>query len=84
MQTTAQSSKDRHMESVCVYVYVCVSVDFPGTDNYNNITGGNSLRVQWLGLSAFTAGAQVRFLVWELRSHKQRGAVQKKKKDNWK
>ena len=31
---------------------------------------GNSLAVQWLGLLAFIARAQVRFLVRELRSHK--------------
>ena len=32
--------------------------------------GGNSLAVQWLGLSTFTALAQVQSLVRELRSHK--------------
>ena len=31
---------------------------------------GNSLVVQWLGLCALTAGAQVQSLVEELRSHK--------------
>ena len=31
---------------------------------------GNSLAVQWLGLSTFTARAQVQTLVGELRSHK--------------
>ena len=31
---------------------------------------GNPLAVQWLGLSALTAGARVQSLVWELRSHK--------------
>ena len=36
--------------------------------------------VQWLGLSAFTAVAQVRSLVQELRSHKPGGTVKKKKK----
>ena len=30
----------------------------------------NCLAVQWLGLGAFTAGAQVQSLVGELRSHK--------------
>ena len=33
---------------------------------------GSSLVVQWLGLSAFTAGAQVQSLVREMRSHKPR------------
>ena len=41
---------------------------------------GNSLLIQWLGLSAFTAGAWVRSLVRELRSCKLHGVVQKKKK----
>ena len=35
--------------------------------------------VQWLGLGAFTAGAQVQSLIRELRSHKL-GSVAKKKK----
>ena len=30
---------------------------------------------QWLGLSAFTAGAQVQSLVGELKSHKLRGVA---------
>ena len=34
------------------------------------IMGGNSLVVQWLGLSALTAGAQVQYLLRELRSCK--------------
>ena len=38
---------------------------------------GNSLAVQWLGLGASTAGAQVRSLVGELRSRKPK----KKKKE---
>ena len=37
----------------------------------------NSLEVQWLGLSIFTAVAQVQYLVTELRSH----GVAKKKSD---
>ena len=41
---------------------------------------GNSLVVQWLGLCAFTARAQVRSLVGELRSRKLHGAAEKKKK----
>ena len=36
----------------------------------------NSLEVQWLGLSIFTAVAQVQYLVMELRSH---GVAKKKK-----
>ena len=45
---------------------------------------GNSLEVQWLGLSAFTAMAQVQSLVGELRSHKTRGSAKKKKSKTWK
>ena len=40
---------------------------------------GNSLAVQWLGLCASTAGAQVRSLVGELRSCKPHGRAKKKK-----
>ena len=36
---------------------------------------GNSLAVQWLGLGAFTARAQVQSLVGELRSRKPRGVA---------
>ena len=36
--------------------------------------------VQWLGLGAFTAVAQIQSLVRELRSHKPRGSAKKKKK----
>ena len=39
------------------------------------ITLGNSLAVQWLGLRAFTAGARVPSLVGELRCRKQHGAA---------
>ena len=42
--------------------------------------GRNSLAVQWLGLSAFPAVAQVRSLVRELRSHKPCRAQPKKEK----
>ena len=31
---------------------------------------GNSLVVQWLGLDTFTAVVQVQFLVWELRAYR--------------
>ena len=40
---------------------------------------GNSLVVQWLGLSTFTASVQVQSLVEELRSHKLCGMAKKKK-----
>ena len=40
---------------------------------------GNSLAVQWLGLGAFTAGAQVQSLLGELRSCKPRSAAKKKR-----
>ena len=40
---------------------------------------GNSLAVQWLGLSAFTAVAQVQSLAGELRSHKPCGMAKRKK-----
>ena len=36
------------------------------------------MAVQWLGLSAFTARAQVQSLVGELRSHKLHGVTKKK------
>ena len=38
---------------------------------------GNSLAVQWLGLGAFTAVAQVQSLVGELRSCKPHGVAKK-------
>ena len=40
---------------------------------------GNSLAVQWLGLSTFTAVARVQSVVRELRSHKLRGMATKNK-----
>ena len=40
---------------------------------------GTSSVAEWLGFWAFTAVAQVQFLVWELISHKQ-WVVEKKKK----
>ena len=40
---------------------------------------GNSLAVQWLGLGAFTAGAQVQSLVGKLRSCKPCGMAKKKR-----
>ena len=43
------------------------------------LTLGNSLKVQGLGLDAFTAEAQVQSLVRELRSHKAVQSDQKKK-----
>ena len=43
------------------------------------INSGNSLLVQWLGLRASTAGAQVPSLVGELRSHKLCGPAKRKK-----
>ena len=39
----------------------------------------NSLEVQWLGLRAFTAGAQVQSLDGELKSHKPRGMAKTNK-----
>ena len=39
---------------------------------------GNSLEVQWLGLGALTAVAQVQSLVGELRSCKPHGVAKKK------
>ena len=40
---------------------------------------GNSLAIQWLGLDALTAGAQVQSLVRELRSHKLCSGAKKQK-----
>ena len=48
--------------------------------NYEKYIWGNSLVVQWLGLGAFTAVAQVQSLVGELRSPKPRGMAKKKKR----
>ena len=42
------------------------------------ITAGNSLAVQWLGLSPFNTGARVQSLVRELRSHKLLGIAKHK------
>ena len=42
---------------------------------------GNSLVVQWLGLSAFTAGTRVQALVWELRYRKLCGTAKRKKEE---
>ena len=42
---------------------------------------GNSLMVQSLGLHTFTAKAQVRSLVEELRAYKLFGVAKKKKKE---
>ena len=42
------------------------------------IMGGNALVVQWLGLSALTAGAQVQSLLGELRSWKPHSTGKKK------
>ena len=44
------------------------------------VNTGNSLAVQWLGLGAFTAVAQVQSLVRELRSCKPPNAAKKKQK----
>ena len=43
---------------------------------------GNSLAVQWLGLSAFTVGAWVQSLVRELKSHKLCSMAKKKKQNS--
>ena len=40
---------------------------------------GNSLAVQWLGLSAFTAAAQIQSWKWELRSHEMCGKAKNKR-----
>ena len=45
---------------------------------FNNISG-NSLALQWLGLCAFTAGAQVQSLEGELRSRKPYDIAKNKK-----
>jgi len=63
-----------------IYVYVCVSMDLPGTPNYKDTTGGNSLVAQWLGFCSFTAGGQVPSLIRELGSHKPCGVAKKEKK----
>ena len=42
---------------------------------------GNSLAVQWLGLSTRTAKAQIQCMVGELRSHKLQSGTKKKEVD---
>lgn len=52
------------------------------TENYRATkmnTGGHSLEIQLLGLSAFPSGARVRSLVAELRSRKPQGVAKKKR-----
>ena len=49
-----------------LYIAVCICL---------KSTLENSLVVQWLGLSAFTAGAQVQSLVRELRSRKKKSTL---------
>ena len=63
-----------------IYVYVCVSMDLPGTPNYKDTTGGNSLVAQWLGFCSITAVGQVPSLIRELGSHKPCGVAKKKKR----
>ena len=47
---------------------------------FKRLSLGDSLAVQWLGLSTLTAlAAQVQALVRKLRSHKAHGVVKKKK-----
>ena len=53
------------------------SIYYPGFVNQRR---GNSLAVQWLGLNAFTAGAQVQSLVGELRSCKSCSVGKKERK----
>ena len=53
---------------------------YNGTLLSNKKEHGNSLVVQWLGLCAFTAGAQVQSLVGELRTYKLRSVAKLKKK----
>ena len=57
---------------------LCLALDFPFCEK--KTPPGTSLGVQWLGLWASTAGAQVRSLVRELRSHMPQGATKKQKK----
>ena len=49
-----------------------------GFGGHKKIQSRNSLVVQYLGLGAFTAMAQVWSLVWELRSCKLRGTAKQK------
>jgi len=46
------------------------------------IVTGNSLVVQWLGLTFFTAVAWIQSLVGELRSYKMHGMAKNKKEKN--
>ena len=51
-----------------------------GIFGYYRKLSGNSLVVQWLGLGAFTAGAQVQSLAGELRSRMPHSVVKFTKK----
>ena len=51
-----------------------------GRESSQKQTTGNSLAVQWLGLSTFTVESCVQSLVGELRAHMLHSAVRKKKK----
>ena len=57
-------------------------VNHQGNANQNHNESGNSLVVQWLGLSAFIAMAWVQSLFGELRSHKLHAAAKKKEIHN--
>ena len=54
-------------------------ISYQGNANQNH-NEGNSLAIQWLGLDAFTAVAQVPSLVRQLRSRKLRGVAKKEEK----
>ena len=47
--------------------------------SFKTLSFGNSLVVQWLGFSVFTAAAQVQSLVGELRFCKPHGQKKKRK-----
>lgn len=65
------------MDGICVYV--CVSMDLPGTPNYKD--NWREFPGPMGGILLFTAGGQVPSLIRELGSHKPCG-VAKKEKDS--
>ena len=74
-QWRTHAASDHHHMTIC---WVSVSYQIKPPKLYQKAIKGNSLAVQWLGPSVFTAGAWVQPLVGELRSRKLRSEAKKK------
>ena len=66
---------EKRLVGLCVYVHVSMRVSLQKWSLFRN-----SLAVQWLALSTFTAEGLVQSLIRELRSHKPRGVGKGKEK----